>query len=65
MRLPRARLQPFWRLHSHAVAAYERTRNYMVPVAPEVRSVQVAGETKTVEQRQFRVTGPGRVPGRD
>lgn len=51
------RLQPFWRLHSRAVAAYERTRDYAVPVAPEVRSVHVAGETKTVAQRQFRVTG--------
>ena len=51
------RLQPFWRLHSHAVAAYERTRTYSVPVAPEVHSVQVAGETRTVTQRQFHLTG--------
>jgi hypothetical protein len=51
------RLQPFWRLHCHAVAAYERSRTYTVPVAPEVRSVQVGGETKTVEHREFRVTG--------
>jgi hypothetical protein len=51
------RLQPFWRLHCRALAAYERTRTYTVPVAPEVRSVQIAGETKTVEQRQFRLTG--------
>ena len=51
------RLQPFWRLHCRAIAAYERTRNYSVPVAPEVRSVQVAGETKPVDQRQFRLTG--------
>ncbi len=26
------RLQPFWRLHSHAIAVYERTRTYAVPV---------------------------------
>ncbi len=51
------RLQPFWRLHCRAIAAYERTRNYSVPVAPEVRSVQVAGEIKPVDQRQFRLTG--------
>jgi hypothetical protein len=51
------RLQPFWRLHCLAVAAYERTRTYTVPVAPEVHTVQIAGETKTVEQRQFRVSG--------
>ena len=51
------RLQPFWRLHSRAVAAYERTREYVVPVTPDVQSVQVAGETKPLEQRQFRLTG--------
>jgi hypothetical protein len=51
------RLQPFWRLHSHAVAAYERTRTYSVPVAEEVLSVEVAGETRSVNQRQFRLTG--------
>ena len=51
------RLQPFWRLHCRALAAYERTRTYAVPVAPEVRSVQVAGETRTVDQRQFRLAG--------
>jgi hypothetical protein len=51
------RLQPFWRLHCLAVAAYERTRTYTVAVTPEVHSVQIAGETKTVEQRQFHVSG--------
>ena len=51
------RLHPFWRLHSRVVAAYERTRDYAVPVAPDVRSVHVAGETKTVDQRHFRLTG--------
>jgi len=40
------RLQPFWRLHSRTVAAYERTRSYGVPVAPEVRTVTVTGEAK-------------------
>ena len=51
------RLQPFWRLHSRTVAVYERTRSYAVPVAPEVRSVTVAGETKTVQEREFHLTG--------
>jgi hypothetical protein len=51
------RLQPFWRLHCRVVAAYERTRTYTVPVAPDVRSVQVAGDTKTVEQGRFPLTG--------
>jgi hypothetical protein len=51
------RLQPFWRLHCLAIAAYERTRTYTVPVAPEVHTVHIAGETKAVEQRQFRVSG--------
>jgi hypothetical protein len=51
------RLQPFWRLHAHAIAAYERNRTYSVPVAPEVRGVQIAGESKIIDQRQFRLTG--------
>jgi hypothetical protein len=51
------RLQPFWRLHSRAASAYERTRSYVVPVAPEVRSVVIAGETKTVDGREFRLAG--------
>ena len=50
------RLQPFWRLHSRSVAEYERTRSYAVPVAPEVRSVAVAGETKAVEDGKFPLT---------
>ena len=28
------RLQPFWRLHATAVAEYERSRSYTVPVSP-------------------------------
>jgi hypothetical protein len=51
------RLQPFWRLHSRSVAEYERTRSYSVPVAPQVRSVAVAGETKAVEGGKFPLTG--------
>jgi hypothetical protein len=51
------RPQPFWRLHSRSVATYERTRSYAVSVAPEVRSVVVAGETKAVQGREFQLTG--------
>lgn len=51
------RLQPFWRLHSRTVAAYERMRTYPVAVAPEVRTVEIAGEVKTVEQRRFHLNG--------
>ena len=51
------RLQPFWRLHAHAVAEYERTRNYAVPVAAGVRSVQIAGQTLPVEDGQLRLSG--------
>lgn len=51
------RLQPFWRLHATGVAEYERTRSYTVPVAPSVRSVQIAGETVTAEQGQLRISG--------
>ncbi len=51
------RLQPFWRLHATAVAEYERTRTYTVPVAPSVRSVQLFGEDLRVEQGQLRLSG--------
>jgi hypothetical protein len=51
------RLQPFWRLHATAVAEYERSRTYAVPVSPSVRSVQVFGETIPVEQGQLRLSG--------
>ena len=39
------------------MATYERTRSYAVSVAPEVRSVVVAGETKAVQGREFQLTG--------
>lgn len=51
------RLQPFWHLHATAVAEYERTRSYAVPVVPSVRSVQVLGETIPVEAGQLRFSG--------
>lgn len=51
------RLQPFWRLHCTAVVAYERTREYAVPVAAAVQSVHVAGEPRAVTGREFRISG--------
>jgi hypothetical protein len=51
------RLQPFWRLSASAVYAYEREKTYVVKVAPEVQSVVIAGETKTVSRSEFQITG--------
>ena len=51
------RLQPFWRVHSRTVAAYERTRTYVVPVGPEVRNVRIKDETFGVDAQRFQVTG--------
>lgn len=51
------RLQPFWRLHAHAVAEYERTRSYTVAVDPGVRSVQIAGEMITAEHGNLHLSG--------
>jgi hypothetical protein len=51
------RLQPFWRVHATAVAAYERTRTYAVSVSPSVRSVRFAGETVTAEQGRVSLRG--------
>ncbi|MBS0408958.1 MAG: hypothetical protein JSR86_03505 [Proteobacteria bacterium] len=51
------RLQPFWRISSTAVFAYERTRDYQVAVPPEVRSVSIAGEDRPVIDRKFSLTG--------
>ncbi len=51
------RLQPFWRVHSRSIAVYERMRTFVVPVAPEVRAVAIAGDYKPVDQRSFRIDG--------
>ena len=50
-------MQPFWRLHVTTVAAYERTRSYAVPVAPSVRSVQIAEQTIPANQGRFVLSG--------
>ena len=51
------RLQPVWHVKAQAVTAYERTRNYAIPVSPSVRTVQLGGDLLPVENGQFRLTG--------
>lgn len=51
------RLQPFWRVVTTTVLAYERTRDYAVKVASETRSVTVAGDAFEVKAGQFTIRG--------
>jgi hypothetical protein len=51
------RLQPFWRLTATGIYAYERARTYAVKVAPEVQSVVIAGETKSITRGEFTLSG--------
>jgi len=51
------RLQPFWRLTATATYAYERTRSYTVKVAPEVQSVALGPEIKSVSAGGFSISG--------
>lgn len=51
------RLQPFWRIVCAADYAYERRRDYLVQVAPEVTQVVVLGETRTISNSQFGLSG--------
>ena len=51
------RLQPFWRLASYAVASYERSRNYQIPLAAEVERVVVGGEERAIRDHRITLTG--------
>ncbi len=51
------RLQPFWRVSASATYAYERQRSYAVKLAPEVRQVTVAGETREAVNGAFQIEG--------
>src|SRR5690242_13672045 len=51
------RLQPFWRVACATVQAYERRRDYGVTVAPEVRSVLIAGETHAAVAGKIAIGG--------
>jgi len=51
------RLQPFWRLEATAVSAYERSRDYVIKVAPGVTSVRIAGADQPTPNGAFTLTG--------
>ena len=51
------RLQPFWRLLAKSVSVYERSKDYVVKVAPSVTSVQIAGEVRASPNGAFTITG--------
>lgn len=51
------RLQPFWRLEARAVNVYERSRDYVVKVAPGVTSVSIAGADQATPGGTFTLTG--------
>ena len=47
------RLQPFWSLSCHVVCVYERARQHVLRMAPEVRKAAIAGETHDVVAQQL------------
>src|SRR6187455_3302187 len=47
------RLQPFWRIACTARMAYERKRDYRVPVEPNVQQVEVEGTLREVTGGAF------------
>src|SRR5262249_27993425 len=51
------RLQPFWRIASHATAKYERARSYEIRLAPEVKQVVIEGQPRAIEGRHATVAG--------
>ena len=51
------RLQPFWRLEATAISAYERSREYVIKVAPGVTTVQIAGDDRPTPNGAFTLTG--------
>jgi len=51
------RLQPFWRIASHAVSKYERARTYTIALAPEVKRVMIDGEERRIDGHKTTVTG--------
>ncbi|MFI4973751.1 MAG: hypothetical protein ACHP84_04335 [Caulobacterales bacterium] len=51
------RLQPFWRIASHAVCAYERARDYHIALAPEVQGVSVEGVDRAIVDGKFTLRG--------
>lgn len=51
------RLQPFWRIASHASCAYERSRDYQIALAPEVQSVSIDGQDRTIAAHKITLHG--------
>jgi hypothetical protein len=51
------RLMPFWRVVSHAVAIYERARDYQVTLATEVERVSIDGIERPIAGRRITLTG--------
>lgn len=51
------RYQPYWHVVCTANYAYERTRTYEVPVAPEVASVRIEGRDFAAENGRLAVSG--------
>jgi hypothetical protein len=51
------RLQPFWRIASHAVSKYERSRTYAIILAPEVKHVAIDGQERAIDGHRTTVTG--------
>jgi hypothetical protein len=51
------RLQPFWRIASYAVSVYERSRDYSIALAPEVRAVSIDGQDRAIRGGGIVVTG--------
>ncbi len=47
------RLQPFWSLSCQVACVYERTRQHVLRMAPEVRQAAIAGEAHDVAAQQL------------
>jgi hypothetical protein len=50
------RLQPFWRLTCRTASAYERRREHVLKVAPEVREATIEGQTHAVTNQQVSIS---------
>jgi hypothetical protein len=51
------RLQPFWRIASHMICKYERSKTYSINLAPEVTRVVIDGQERSVEGHKTTVSG--------
>jgi len=51
------RLQPFWRIASYALSKYERSRDYPIMLAPEVKAVAIDGQDRAISGHRIVLTG--------